>query len=100
MKRFEVRTTGKVFSSWTDQYCLFRRAREVQGRSFRLAVAGEAIVAAAAFVLALWGRQSPAQLLFFFGGSLLITWHAVSYTHLDVYKRQAPHPSGRAGEYP
>ena len=45
MKRFEVRTTGKVFSSWTDQYCLFRRAREVQGRSFRLAVAGEAIVA-------------------------------------------------------
>ena len=42
MKRFEVRTTGKVFSSWTDQYCLFRRAREVQGRSFRLAVAGEA----------------------------------------------------------
>ena len=75
MKRFEVRTTGKVFSSWTDQYCLFRRAREVQGRSFRLAVAGEAIVAAAAFVLALWGRQSPAQLLFFFGGSLLITWH-------------------------
>ena len=25
MKRFEVRTTGKVFSSWTDQYCLFRR---------------------------------------------------------------------------
>lgn len=70
MKRFEVRTTGKVFSSWTDQYCLFRRAREVQGDPFDWQWR----------VRRLWPRRhlfwrcgdgSRRTALFFFGGSLL-----------------------------
>ena len=71
MKRFEVRTTGKVFSSWTDQYCLFRRAREVQGRSFRLAVAGGGGVGAGGFCLSNWGRVVWRVTVFFFLWSAL-----------------------------
>ena len=78
MARFEVRMTGKTFQTCTEQYILFRRAREIAGGSFKLVVLVEVIVAVAALVLAVVQQGSMATRIFFLFAAALLIWRAVS----------------------
>ena len=78
MARFEVRMTGEAFNACTEQYILFRRAREIAGGSFRAVVLVEFVVAAAALVLAVTQQGSWGPRLFFLLAAVLLIWRAVS----------------------
>ena len=70
--------TGKTFQTCTEQYILFRRAREIAGGSFKLVVLVEVIVAVAALVLAVVQQGSMATRIFFLFAAALLIWRAVS----------------------
>lgn len=70
--------TGKTFQTCTEQYILFRRAREIAGGSFKLVVLVEVIVAVAALVLAVVQQGSVATRIFFLFAAALLIWRAVS----------------------
>ena len=70
--------TGKTFQTCTEQYILFRRAREIAGGSFKVVVLVEVIVAVAALVLAVVQQGSMATRIFFLFAAALLIWRAVS----------------------
>ena len=70
--------TGKTFQTCTEQYILFRRAREIAGGSFKLVGLVEVIVAVAALVLAVVQQGSMATRIFFLFAAALLIWRAVS----------------------
>lgn len=78
MARFEVRMTGATFQTCTEQYILFRRAREIAGGSFRLVVLAEAVVAVAALALAVFQQGDTVARIFFLFAAALLIWRAVS----------------------
>lgn len=78
MARFEVKMTGETFNACTEQYILFRRAREMAGGSFRVVVLVEFAVAAAALVLAVTQQGSWGPRIFFLCAAALLIWRAVS----------------------
>lgn len=78
MARFEVKTTGETFNACTEQYILFRRAREIAGGSFKLVVLVEAVAAVAALILAVFQQGGVASRIFFLFAAALLIWRAVS----------------------
>ena len=64
--------TGKTFNACTEQYILFRRAREIAGGSFKIVVLAELVVAVVALILAVTQR------IFFLFAAALLVWRAVS----------------------
>ena len=78
MTRFEVKMTGAAFHACTEQYILFRRAREIAGGRYRLVVLAQVVVAAAALVLAVTQRESLWTRIFFLFAAALLLWRTVS----------------------
>lgn len=78
MARFEVKMTGETFNACTEQYILFRRAREIAGGSFKLVVLVEAVAAVAALILAVFQQGGVASRIFFLFAAALLIWRAVS----------------------
>ncbi|MGN8968821.1 hypothetical protein [Intestinimonas sp. HCP28S3_D6] len=78
MARFEVRMTGKTFNACTEQYILFRRAREIAGGSFKIVVLAELVVAVVALILAVTQQNGLGTRLFFLFAAVLLIWRAVS----------------------
>lgn len=94
--------TGKIFQTCTEQYILFRRAREIAGGSFKLVVLVEVIVAVAALVLAVVQQGSMATRIFFLFAAALLIWRAVSKvqgrdTRGYIKKGQDPDPAAGGG---
>ena len=70
--------TGETFNACTEQYILFRRAREIAGGSFKLVVLVEAVAAVAALILAVFQQGGVASRIFFLFAAALLIWRAVS----------------------
>ena len=78
MVQFKVQMTGETFNACTEQYVLFRRAREIAGGTFRIVVLVELAAAVAALVLAVTQQESgwlPRG--FFLLAAGLLSWQAV-----------------------
>ena len=78
MARFEVKMTGATFQSCTEQYILFRRAREVAGTGFKIVVLIEAVAAVSAVLLAVSQQEAPLTRILFFLAAVFLAWRAVS----------------------
>ena len=77
MALFRVKMTGKVFSDCTQQYILFRRARDLAGAGFKAVVLLEAAAAAAALVLAVTQQGSLPMRIFYLLAAVFLAWQAV-----------------------
>lgn len=77
MPQFEVKMTGETFHACTQQYILFRRAREMASGRFRLVLLGEVVVAVAALALAVTQREEGIVWIFFLLAAGVILCHAV-----------------------
>ena len=78
MARFEVKMTGEAFNACTEQYILFRRAREIAGGGFKVVVLVEAVAAIAAVLLAVSQQEGLLTRVFFLLAAIFLVWRAVS----------------------
>lgn len=70
--------TVKAFTDCTQQYILFRRAWSVSSPWFKVVVAAEILLGAAALALALLGSDGLVLRLFFAAAAGLLAWQAIS----------------------